>query len=226
MKMRKQKSERGTAKQLCVVGLLALAFTGCKTAGYDKSEAVAYSIQDASAEVQMESKTLDQTMGALKQLVNQPTPDLRLQYSHFSDCLNRLTATAQKTAATGRRMDQKTAVYLQTWDKDLAAMDYERVRDVSQARRNEVARSYDSVHKRYQETQEVVEPLIGYLQDIRRALDADLTPGGLESVRGLVSNAEQNAGKVQTALAALTAALNNSSTKLSPVIVQTEVKSS
>jgi uncharacterized coiled-coil protein SlyX len=58
-------------------------------------------------------------------------------------------------------------------------------------------------------------PLITYMLDIRTALSADLTMGGLESMRSVVQNANDNVAKVQTALDALTAELANSSAGMS-----------
>jgi hypothetical protein len=76
---------------------------------------------------------------------------------------------------------------------------------------------------RYLEAQGVVRPLLSYFTDIRKALSVDLTPAGLESVKGIVDNAERNARKVQTALANLTEQLATSGTELSTVRVRHEV---
>ena len=70
------------------------------------------------------------------------------------------------------------------------------------------------------EVQGVVQPLIGYLQDIRRALNADLTSGGLESVKSIATNANENAGKVQTALKQLASDLTLSSARVSSIVAQ------
>ena len=63
-------------------------------------------------------------------------------------------------------------------------------------------------------------PLIGYLDDVRKALSADLTMGGLAAVKPIVANAQENAGKVQTVLAKLTADLSTSGTQMSSIALQ------
>jgi hypothetical protein len=80
-----------------------------------------------------------------------------------------------------------------------------------------VSNEFNTVNQRYRENQAVIEPLISYLQDIRTALSTDLTQGGLNSVKQLVDNAEQNAHKVQAALARLTTDLSTSRTEMSSV---------
>jgi len=99
-------------------------------------------------------------------------------------------------------------------------MDYQHVRELSQTRKTEVSNRFEAVKHRYEDSQAVVQPLVSYLEDLRRALSADLTSDGLASMKAVVGNAEQNAAKVQTALAALTTELTNSSSKLASVGAQ------
>jgi hypothetical protein len=84
-----------------------------------------------------------------------------------------------------------------------------------------VTNRVEAINRRYHESQAAVQPLIGYFQDIRSALSADLTGGGLDSLKGIAQNANDNVVKVQTALDALTAELTNSSARLSSVAYQT-----
>src|SRR5205085_11539980 len=90
------------------------------------------------------------------------------------------------------------------WDKELATINYEVIREHSEARREEVAHRFETVSQSYQEAQTVVQPLIDYFEDIRRALNSDLTRGGLAAVKDIVRNADDTAAKVQTALSKLT----------------------
>jgi hypothetical protein len=206
--------------QISALGLAAVCLAGCASAGYQKSESAAGSLQSAAAEVQAESRSLELTMATLRDLVNEPPADLKLQFKRFGNALDRLAAAAKRTDATGKRMELKNVAYFQAWDKQLTTIDYEHVRNLSQARKTEVTNRFDAVHRRYQETQAVVQPLIAYLQDIRKALTADLTTAGLESVKGIVQNAEANAAKVQTALGALANELTAASTRMAPVALQ------
>jgi hypothetical protein len=123
-------------------------------------------------------------------------------------------------------MQQKSADYLQAWDRQLQAIDYQHIRDLSEARRSEVTNRVESINRRYQESQAAVQPLIAYFQDIRKALSTDLTPGGLEALKGVVQNANDNVAKVQTALEALTTELTNSSAGMSSVAYQTAQQNS
>ena len=61
----------------------------------------------------------------------------------------------------------------------------------------------------------MVWPLITYLADIRQALSADLTLGGVNSVKPVVAHANENMDKVQASLAALATALSDARSNFS-----------
>lgn len=206
---------------VCAGALAACLLTGCNSTVYQKSDVAAISMQKAATEVQIEGRAMDQTIASLKELVADSNGDLRPPFKRFSKSLDRLITTAQHTQDTGKRMQEKNAAYLQAWDQQLQTIDYQHIRDLSEARRAEVTNRVAAVNRRYQESQAAVQPLISYLLDIRKALSTDLTPGGLESLKGIVQNATDNVGKVQTALEALTSELTNSSARMTSVAYQT-----
>jgi hypothetical protein len=159
-------------------------------------------------------------MGTLDDLVNKPEADLKPQFKRFSKSLDALAASASRNERSEARVAQKSAIYFDAWNKQLATMNYEVVRSRSEARKAEVTNSLDSVTKRYHESQQAMGPLMNYLYDVRRALDADLTQSGIESIKPIVAKARENADKVQLALGRLTSELTASSTRMSSVVYQ------
>ncbi len=208
---------RGTAS-LCLLSVAALWAPGCTTANYGKSDAAALSMQRAAAEVQAESNAVELAQTALNELFQEAGADLRPAFRQYSTAVDRLEAAARKTQATGQRMGQRNRTYLTAWEKNLTAIEYEHVREISQARKDEVGKRFEAVRQRYDESQQAVEPLLTYLKDIRTALGTDLTGGGREALKGVADNAGRNAQKLQTALAALEDELKNSGARLSSVL--------
>jgi hypothetical protein len=201
--------------------LLALgSLAGCSSTGYQRGDVAALSMRKAAAEVQAEGRALDQTVATLGDLVSKPEGDLRVPFKRYSKSLDQLIAAAQRTENTGRTMEQKSADYIQSWDQQLQSIEYQHVRELSEARRNEVTNHMDAINRRYEESQAAVQPLISYLLDIRKALSVDLTVGGLDSLKSVVENANHNVAKVQTALDSLKAELTNSSERLSSIAYQ------
>ena len=200
--------------------IVTLCLAGCASTPYHKGDAAAVSLQDGASEVQGQSRALEVTMGSLDDLVNKPEPDLKPQFKRFSKALDNLTAYAKRNEHSQARVRDKSAAYLESWNQELATMNYEAVRSRSQERKAEVTTYFDSVNRRYHDAQDAMGPLLSYLYDVRRALAADLTPTGLESIKPIVSKARENADKVQLALGRLTPELASSSAKMSSVVYQ------
>jgi Protein of unknown function (DUF2959) len=177
-------------------------------------------MQAAAVEVQAESNAVDLAVKALNELLTEPGADLRQPFRHYSAMVDRLETAARKTQSTGQRMAQRNAAYLTNREKTLDTIDYDHIRELSQTRRGEVGDRFEAIKRKYQESQEAVQPLITYLKDIRTALGTDLTAGGTESLKQIMENAERNAAKVQTALAALDDELRVSGARLSSLTQQ------
>lgn len=210
--------------RLPVLALAAFSLAGCVATGYNKGDAAARSLQRVSVEVQAQSRALNLTMDALKDLVNNPGPDLKPQFGTFSGYLNQLAASAKKTGTAATNFNQNSAAYFAAWETELTSVKYEVIRNQGEARKAEVKKNIDELNHQYLEAQSVLLPLIDYLQDIRKTLTADLTLGGLQSVKGLLSNAEENSAKVQASLAKVSSALAASGASLSTVMQTAKAK--
>ena len=71
-------------------------------------------------------------------------------------------------------------------------MNFDAIRERSEARKAEVFKHFEQVKRRYSEAQSTMQPLIAYLKDIRKALSTDLTPEGLKAMKGASENANGN----------------------------------
>ena len=209
---------RSTLRRVIPISLCALAllyFSGCASTNYKRADAASASLRKASRQIDAENRAIDATLVALDNLVNKPAPDLVPQFKTYSACLDRLVAASKRAQAAADVAHQKSAEYFQNWDKETAAIKFEAVRDQSVSRKTQVSDEFNTVNQRYRENQAVITPLISYLQDIRTAVGTDLTAGGVQSVKSLAENAEQNARKVQAALARLSDQLFASGTQMS-----------
>lgn len=200
--------------------LATLILVGCSSTPYRKGDAAAISLQDAASNVQGQSRALEVAMGTLDDLVNKPEMDLKPQFKRFSKSVDTLAANARRNNRSEDRISKKSAAYFEEWNKQLARMNYDVVRERSQARKNEVTKYLDSVDQRYREAQDAMGPLLSYLYDVRKALDNDLTPAGVEAIKPIAGRARENADKVQLALGRLTSELTASGNRMSSVVYQ------
>ena len=164
-------------------------------------------------EVQTESRELEATLASLNELVTQPAADAKPQFLKFSAALDRLNAAAAQAGGSVNRMWQKRSAYLETWDKEIATINDEEIRRVSQGRKTEVSNQFDSTARRYDDGQKQLQPLIRYLNDIRKALSTDLTREGLAAAQASVDRANEKAREVQNVLAQSAAELDTLSAR-------------
>jgi DNA repair exonuclease SbcCD ATPase subunit len=206
---------------LLLSGVALPLFVGCSTTTHERGDSAAKSLQNAAAEVQVERHQLTLTMTSLDTLVHKPAMDLRPQFKQFSANLDKLEASARRNDKAAEAALQQNVVYLESWDRQLTNMNYEVVREHSERRRTEVAENFNALNRRYTEVRTTMQPLLSYLNDIRRALDADLTLNGLDAIKPVVANAQDNARKVHSALGKLGDELASAGARMSPVVIQT-----
>lgn len=199
---------------------------GCQTNSYRKGDVAGKSLRSAADEVQRESRAIDATVAALNDLVTNPSVDLKPQYQRFSAALNRLVASAAQMEITRKNMEEKNAEYFAAWERNATNINFGIIRERSESRMAEVTNRFFAVNSRYVEAQNVIRPLITYFTDIRTALSMDLTAAGLESVKSIANNADQNSRKVQIALGQLSDELATSGASLSSVVFNIPEQSS
>jgi hypothetical protein len=218
MKKETRSSERRFGSLGAVVWLFAgLLLMGCSSTSFKKGDATSESLQAVASAVQTESEELRATVDSLHDLVHNPASDLQPQFKSYDKSLDRLYSSIERTDTRMKRMQKKSAAYFTAWDDQLAAMNYEVIRNRSEARKEAVTNTVAFVTQRYHQTREVLLPLVAYFEDMRKQLGTDLTADGLAAVKDLVVKTEENTGRMQIALTQLISDLTESSGRLASV---------
>jgi hypothetical protein len=203
--------------------LLALAvacLVGCQTAGYKKSDSAAREAQTAATKIQAVSTNLEATTGALNDLVNQPALDAKPQFLRFRAALDHLLASAGRADTCVASLGRKQAAYFQIWEKEIAAIQDQEIRNRSETRKAEVSAQVIAANRQNDQACNDRQPVFGYLQDIRKALSTDLTRQGLTAVQPWVINVNESARKLQTSLAQSVTEMDTLSARMSSARVQ------
>ncbi len=116
---------------LTIIGLVA----GCSSTGYEKAADTATSLTKSSEGIVKSSALVDKTLATLDDLVSNPKPDLRKQFSAFNDSVHDLGSTAKDVDGKSKAMKSQGADYFKNWDKQMAAMKNEDIRNRSEARK-------------------------------------------------------------------------------------------
>jgi Protein of unknown function (DUF2959) len=197
---------------LAILGLIA----GCSSAGYEKAADTATSLTKASDGIVKGNALVDQTLAALNDLVNNPKADLRKQFGAFNDSVNDLTSTAKDVDGKAKGMKSQGADYFKNWDKQMAAMKNEDIRNRSEARKGEVASKFGRISQSYDETRAAFAPFMSDLRDVQKFLSTDLTAGGLSAIKDVAAKANKDAGPLKESLTKLSEEFKGLGLSMSP----------
>ena len=177
--------------------------SGCSSGTYQKGSSTASSIQKASAGIAATRSQVARVLTALNDLIAKPGADLKPQYKEFSSEVSKLQSDARNVSEMAAQMEKRGAAYFEQWDKDIASIQNEQIKSRSASRRTEVAGHLDALQKAYSAAKATFEPFMGDIRDVQKALGADLTPGGIDSIKDFKRKASLDAIPLQDALTKL-----------------------
>jgi hypothetical protein len=186
----------------CAAALLLAA--GCASKGYERGNRTAQDVQNAANRIAALPVQIDRTMASLDDLINKPQADLRPQFRQFNAHLNEVESTAREIATARRSMGERSKEFFAEWDAQLALINNEDIRARSQARKTEVTQNMDDIKRNYAEAETAFRPFLTELQDVRKFLSLDLTPGGLAAIKPSVTKAKANAAQLTASITQLT----------------------
>ena len=175
------------------VALVSFGCFGCANTmqfGTPPREAMAKRVDDTAAQVAEVKGRMDVAERALNDIANHPSPDLKRQFNSFSDALDKFEAESNKLRAEVEQMEAGGREYLVTWDREIATIQDEDLRNRTAERRQDVAGRIDALHERYIAAREAIAPVVHRFQEIETALKVDLTAAGVDTVRASVRNTD------------------------------------
>lgn len=202
--------------------VISALVSGCGTRGYNRADTAATSIQRAADRVDKGATQIEIALATLTDLVDNPAADMKPQFTRFNSAVNDLESLSKDVAGKSGTMQKKGSAYFQKWDEELARIQTEDIRSRSAARRTEVMQGFERVQANYQNSSVTLAPFLARLGDIRTALSTDLTPAGLDSIRGSVGSAKMEGESVKQSLRSLAADFKNLGVSLAPAVPQAQ----
>ena len=201
--MKTNKSMTITTSVILAACLGVLA--GCASHNYDKGQATAASLKASSEKIDAASGQLNATLASLNDLVNNPQPDLRPQYTKFSNNVDDLGKLARHVQDSVAAMREKGKEFFDQWNAQLAEIKNEDIRSRSTARQQEVSAALSDVKTSYAEAETAFRPLMSNLRDIQKYLGIDLTRAGVASMKDITAKTNEESATLRTAVAKLVA---------------------
>ena len=178
---------------------------GCDSPGYEKAASTSTSLRKASQDIDKSQAQIDVVLAALSDLVNSPGSDMKPQFKNCSSEVGKLESFANDVDGHAAAMQEQGAAYFRKWDVELATIKNEDILTRSSDRKNAVTAQFAKVRASYLQAKADFTPFMSDLKDIRTSLAADLTAGGLASIKGVVNRANEDAAPLRRTLGRLSA---------------------
>jgi chromosome segregation ATPase len=201
---------------LALVALVAW-LTGCALHNYDAGMATGKSLQESADKIAAGQGKIDVTLASLNDLVNNPQPDLRPQYSKFSDNVDDLDSSAKDVKDTVTTMRERGKKFIAQWEEQSAQIQNENIRNLSSQRKQEVADKLMAVKTSYAKAEMAFKPLMSDLRDIQKYLSTDLTTGGIAAIKPTAAKVSTDADNLKGPLADLTSQFKDLGVSMSAV---------
>lgn len=189
---------------LAVACAIAAGCTSSSSKEYKPAVKTSTSLEEAAQTVDKTNAQLDEVMLRLDTLAKHPG-DMSKAFKDYSAAVSNLESTSQDVNAKVIAMQNQRDAYFAQWDKDVATIQNEAVRDRSEQRKAELQAQFKKVQADYQQLQKTLSPLMSDLRDIRTAVSINMTAGGIAAIQGTAKQAHGEADSVRQALTALSA---------------------
>jgi hypothetical protein len=159
---------------------------------------------------------VDTAMRSLDEISVQANRNARPAYEAFAKTVHRLEVDSIKVRAHTQAMRARGAAYFEHWEKYLAGVDNEQVRQLAEQHRPELKQSFEQAQLAAQQVREVFRPLLSDLQKLRAVLEADPSLARIDSAKSLMLAAKDKGRQVQQGLDRLLAEMNSMTALLRP----------
>jgi len=176
---------------------LATLVSGAGSALFADQAALAAAIQETRAETIKTHNALVANLKALDALVNQKEGDLRPAYQAFTTSLKETRVASDATTARVALLHAGGDQHFATWQNEVQTIKDDGVRNRALKRLDAARRGWTNATTALEAATTQFPELLGYLTDIEKALNYDLTADGVKSVRGSAQSALFTFGKIQ-----------------------------
>ena len=159
---------------------------------------------------------VDTTMRAVDEMSAQANRDPRLAYQAFAKAVHRLEVDSVKVRARTQAMRARGDAYFDRWEKYLAGVDNEQVRQLAEQHRPELKRSFEQAQQASQQVREGFRPFLSDLQKLRAVLEADPSLARIDAAKSLLLAAQDKGRQVHQSLDRLLAEMNSMTAMLRP----------
>jgi len=207
-----------TLNLFALLAAVALA-AGCATSGYNRADKTGAGIAEYRAEILNGQKAINDTVAALDGVAASANTDPRPAFQKFSKDVAKLESVAGSVKKRGESMQQSGKAYFAQWEKQLAEVNNEEIRQLAASRKAKLSAAFEGIQKYAEPLRAQFAPWMSDLKDLKTYLSNDLTIAGVDSAKELFKKTQSQGAEVQKLMDALVAELNTIEAAITPAKV-------
>ena len=187
----------------------SVAFSGgCATTGMQRSVKTSTSIQEVDNEIGKMVVQLDKTAASLDVLVRSEQPEMKTSFEIYSATLVQLEKEGNLVTKRMEEMKASSKEYFAEWEKQGIAYSNQRIRELSEERRLNLAETYAKVPTAGAGIKVAYRAYLSDLKEIQIYLSNDLTPQGMKGIAPVANNTTQDLEALKASLQPVLVALD------------------
>jgi len=180
------------AIRICVSLVLCTSLSlACSTTGRKRVDAANSSISRFRSDLlsaQKQIELIDSTLGGISQSTG---PQLEQAFAAFGKELEKLLSQAEDVRKRADAMETSGEKYFTAWEEEAQQMGSATIQRAATERRTQLLATYTALSSSMDATGAAYRPYESSLGDIKRFLDNDLTPSGVNAIASEIQEARQ-----------------------------------
>jgi len=201
---------------LSVATTYLVATANAATEGYKLAEKTGASIADFLDEIVNVKKEVDTTMGALGKIVADAAINPRDAFKDFDKGVPKVESAAQKAKKRSEDIKTKGQKYFDQWEKELASVNNPDVRKLAEERKVKLQAVFSNIKTVMEPTRDQFNVWLADLKDLQKYLSNDLTIGGIDAAKELISKTNTEGQALQQSMDKVIAELNTVVATITP----------
>jgi hypothetical protein len=192
---------------LLLIGIVAFVCS-CEKNKLSRAINTSNSIHDVDDEMRRMATQIEVTATSLDVLVDADIADYKNAYDSYSRNITKLNHQGKIVLKRVDEMKSNSKEYFKEWEKKESTYTNQSIRDLSEQRRNKLAKSYDEVRISSIGIKDTYSAYSLDINEIDSYLANDLTPGGIKAMKPVIKKASQDLSSLKKSFTPVIEALD------------------
>jgi hypothetical protein len=189
---------------LLAVTVATVLVAGCATSGRKSTSQTEAAIANLEDRMELGIAQIDAVVIGLQSMEGKQGKELEKAYDVFKKEVAQIEKMAANVRGRLDAMKKQGEAHFEAWERNMAELDDEELRQMSQTRKAELKKKYGGLAQALETTGAEYREFMDGVNNVVKFLDLDLTPASVNMLGDRVTRMEKDAGELKEALQSVT----------------------